>query len=278
MRRTLPLLACAALLAACSGDDDERAATTTAVTTTAASTATATTAPPATTAERPATTSSVLVYFLREGKVAAARRSVEHTGDVAGAAIRALIEGPTAAESDAGLATAVPAETRLQSLTIVNVSARIALERPEIDEEDVQTTASVAQVVYTLTQFPTVRGVVYEGTRVPGAGLNRKDMEEWTPAILVESPVVGETVRSPIRVTGTANTFEANVMLRVEAGGRTLAERFTTATSGSGQRGTFDATLAVPSGSPRRIVLVAFESSAEDGRATNVVRVPLRLQ
>jgi germination protein M len=238
---------------------------------------------PTTTADRtttvqPVRRSSVLVYFLRDGKVAAARRSVEHTGDVAAAAIRALIAGPTAGEADAGLATAVVAETRLRSLSIVNGSAQIALDRPEIDEEDVVTTASVAQVVYTLTQFPAIRGVVYEGTRVPGVGLTRADMEEWTPAILVESPVVGETVPSPIRVTGTANTFEANLILRIEARGRKLAERFVTATSGNGTRGTFDAAIAAPAGATGPVTLVAFEPSAADGRPQHVVRIPLRLQ
>jgi germination protein M len=260
--RRAALLAVLAALAGC-GDGDTSATTVSRETTTTPG---------------PTQTSSVLVYFLREGKVAAARRTVEHRGDVAAAAIRALVEGPTAEEASAGLATAVVPETRVGSLSIVNGSARIELIQPEIEEEDVVTTASVAQVVYTLTQFPSVRGVVYEGTRVLGAGLTRKDMEEWTPAILVESPVLGETVSSPIRVTGTANTFEATLMLRVEAGGRKVAERFATATSGSGQRGTFDATIAVPPRVSGRIVLVAFESSAVNGEPINVVRIPLRLQ
>jgi hypothetical protein len=233
---------------------------------------------PTTTRREPVRTSTVLLYFLRDGKVAAARRTVEHRGSAPAAAIRALIAGPTAEEADAGLATAVPPETRLRSLSIVNGSARIALARPEIEEEDVVTTASVPQVVYTLTQFAGVRGVVYEGTRVPGAGLTRRDMEAWTPAIFVESPVVGETVRSPIRVSGTANTFEATFMLRLVAGKEKLAERFVTATSGSGERGTFDTTIAAPAGSSGRITLVAFEVSAADGRPKNVVRIPLRLQ
>lgn len=261
MKRLVPLLAAAAL-AGC-GDGDGSG-------TTAARTTTA--------VPEPAQTSTFLVYFLRDGKVAAARRTVEHRGEVAAAAIRALIDGPTAEEARAGLATAVVPETRLESLSIVNGSARIALAQPEIEEEDAVTTASVAQIVYTLTQFRAVRGVLYEGTRVLGAGLTRADMEEWTPAILVESPVVGETVRTPIRVTGTANTFEATLMLRVEARGRKVAERFVTATSGSGERGTFDAEIEVPPTVSGPVVLVAFESSAATGRPINVVRIPLRLR
>ena len=137
---------------------------------------------------------------------------------------------------------------------------------------------AVAQIVYTLTQFPNVRGVVFADTRVPGKGLTRADMEDFTPAILVESPVVGETVTGPIRVTGTANTFEANFILRLEARGKKLAERFATATSGNGTRGTFDATIAPPAGTTGAVTLVVFEPSAEDGRPQNVVRIPLRAQ
>jgi germination protein M len=263
VQRVILLVVVGALALAGCGDGDQSATTTATGTTTVA---------------EPTRTSTVLVYFLRDGKVAAARRSVEHTGAVAAAAIRALIEGPTAEEADAGLATAVVPETRLRSLSIVNGTARIGLDQPEIEEEDVVTTASVAQIVYTLTQFPNVRGVVYEGTRVLGPGLTRKDMEEWTPAIFVESPVVGETVQSPVRVTGTANTFEANFILRLEARGKKVAERFVTATSGNGVRGTFDATIAAPATATGSVTLVAFEPSAADGRPRHVVRIPLRLQ
>ena len=259
--RRLALLALVAALAGC-GDGEDGA--TTARTTTAA--------------PGPTRTSTVLVYLLRDGKVAAARRTVTHSGDVEAAAVRALISGPTAPEARAGLATGIATETRLGSLRIVNGSARVSLVRPEADEDEPSGEWAVAQVVYTLTQFPRVQGVVFEGTRVLGKGLTRKDMEEWTPAILVESPVVGEAVTRPIRVAGTANTFEATLMLRVEADGRKVAERFVTATSGSGQRGTFDATIAVPRSVKGSIVLVAFESSAANGRPIKLVRIPLRLQ
>jgi hypothetical protein len=259
-RRLFLLSAAALVLAGCAGGDD------------AAETTTTKPPPP------PARTASVLVYLLRDGKVAAARRTVTHTGNVEGAAIRALIEGPSRQEAGAGLATGIAAETRLRSLRIVDGSAQVALAQPEADEDEPSGAWAVAQIVYTLTQFPSVEGVVFEGTRVPGKGLARADLEDWTPAILVESPVVGDTVTSPIRVTGTANTFEANFHLRLEARGRKLAQRFVTATSGSGQRGTFDATIAAPPGVTGAVTLVAFEPSAEDGRPQHVVRIPLRIQ
>ena len=52
-------------------------------------------------------------------------------------------------------------------------------------------------------------------TVMDGAGIvvdhpvRRADYEELTPAILAERPAPGEGVRDPLRIDGTANTFEA---------------------------------------------------------------------
>ena len=58
--------------------------------------------------------------------------------------------------------------------------------------------------------------------------------------------------------------------------GKVVLRTFTTATSGTGTRGTFDTTLALP-GREGRVTVVAYESSAEDGRPLHVVEVPLTL-
>ena len=56
--------------------------------------------------------------------------------------------------------------------------------------------------------------------------------------------------------------------------GATVLRDFTTATSGTGTRGTFDTRLTLPEASGN-LTIVAFESSAEDGRPLHVVRVPV---
>lgn len=60
----------------------------------------------------------------------------------------------------------------------------------------------------------------------------------------------------------------------VDWDGRIVAEQFVTATSGSGERGTFDVTVPFevdrPGGS-----LIVFEASAEDGRPIHVVELRL---
>ncbi len=84
---------------------------------------------------------------------------------------------------------------------------------------------------------------------------------------------------SPIRATGTANTFEATFNYELtDSDGRIVDENFVTATSGTGTRGTFDFTtkpFTVPFDGVGS--LVVFERSAEDGSRTKLVEIPLRM-
>ena len=99
-----------------------------------------------------------------------------------------------------------------------------------------------------------------------------------TPAILVESPLPEAQVKSPLRITGTANTFEATFQYElVDSGGKIVAKHFVTATSGSGTRGTFDFTVEYPAGHSGPGKLVVYESSAKDGSRIHDVEIPLQL-
>ncbi len=81
---------------------------------------------------------------------------------------------------------------------------------------------------------------------------------------------------SPLRATGTANTFEANFQYELEDdAGRVVAENFVTATSGTGTRGTFEFDVAFDVEGDG--TLVVFESSAKDGSRINIAEIPLRL-
>ena len=232
--------------------------------TTTAGTTTATTSSGTTTVSAPPTQTTVRLYFLRDGKVAPIARTVSPPA-VATAALEQLAAGPNAQESSAGLTSA--AVNTPTEVTITNGIARLDL--PSMSH------AALAQVVYTLTQFPTVHGV--RGSRSLGdtPPLTRADFEDVTPAILIESPLPGETVTSPLRVTGTANTFEATFDLEVRnSSGVRVARRFVTATSGSGTRGTFDTTISFPH-TGGGLTLVAYEASAANGKPIHVVRIPL---
>ena len=97
------------------------------------------------------------------------------------------------------------------------------------------------------------------------------------PAIVIASPRPGASVRSPLRVRGTADTFEANFTIELRTGGGVIARKFVTATSGSGVRGTFDVKIPFHVSEETPGKLVAFEPSAKDGTPLHTVKVPLGL-
>ena len=262
MRWLLPLGLVAVLASGC-GKSAHRAAPPAPTT----STATTTTTGRTTTTVAHVPTMVVRVYLLRDGKVAPVAREVPQTQAVAFASLEELFAGPTGVDRADGLATAVPANASPGAVTLVNGIAIVDI--PTL------TRAGLAQVVYTLTQFPTVRGVRAGRSIGDTKPLTRADFEDVTPAILVESPLPHETVTSPLHVHGTANTFEATFDVRLlDAAGRQLLQKVVTATSGSGTRGTYDVTLTFPdSVSPHW--LEAFEPSAENGQPLHKVRIPL---
>jgi germination protein M len=247
-----------ALLAGCGGDDDNASApTTTQETVTDTGTSSTPTQPPQV---------AVRVYFLRDGKVAPVQRDV--TGPAVGsAAVRELLEGPTS--DDQGVDSAMPAGTELESLSISSGVATVQLSEQPSDD------AARAQLVYTLTQFPTVKRVDFGADRPVG----RRAFESETPAVLVESPLPDESVESGFAVKGTANTFEATFNYELkDASGKVLRKNFVTATSGSGKRGTFAFRVPYTVEKPQEGRLVVFELSAEDGSRINESEIPLRLQ
>lgn len=235
----------------------------------------------------PAPRTSFAVYFLRDEKVSPVRRTIAATPEVARAAMVALLAGPTAAEKADGLTTAIPPGTTLGDLALADGIVTVDLDG-SFDEGggSASMLGRVAQVVATLTRFPTIRRVAFrlDGEPVETIGgegvvvdppVGRLSIEQQTPQILVESPLPGDRVTSPVRVRGTANVFEATVSLEVRnVAGDVVLRTFTTATSGNGTRGTFDTELKVPS-AEGPVTIVAFESSAEDGSPLHVVRVPV---
>ena len=226
-----------------------------------------------TTSTTPARTVAGRVYFLSKGKVWPVARQLEGPG-VAASALAELFAGPDAGErQDLALTTALPAGARAPAVSISDGVATIQLGRT-LDN------AALAQIVYTLTQFPSVKKVALGDTVEAEKTYARTDFEEFTPAILVESPLAWQTVGSPLRVTGTANTFEATFEYELtDTDGRIVDSHFVTATSGSGTRGTFDFTTK-PYTVPFSGVgsLIVFERSAKDGSRIHLVEIPLRME
>jgi hypothetical protein len=83
-------------------------------------------------------------------------------------------------------------------------------------------------------------------------------------------------VSSPLRLSGTAMTFEATIQIEiVDNSGAIIYEDFATAIVDEGFRGTFD--LEIPFELTRDGFgsVIVYELSAEDGSRINVVEIPV---
>jgi germination protein M len=269
------------------------------VSTTASSQTTATEPSGDTTTTVPSNTSTtfagdaltVNVYFSKGEKVCAAARVIPKTQEVGAAAMKALLEGPTAAEADAGMVSNIPDGTTFLGLQVENGVATVDLSKEYASGGgSLSMFMRLAEVVFTLTQFPTVEGVNFklDGEAIDvlgGEGIiidrpqSRADYEDMSPAILVESPTLGNTVGSPLRVTGTANVFEAVFAIDlVNWDGLIIAEKTVMATSGTGTRGTFDVTIPFALDRAGTGAIIVYYNSPKDGSRVVVDEIQIWLQ
>jgi len=276
------MVAAAAGLAACGGSSPTPIATVT-VTSTPSISPSPTTASTAT----PSSMTTLSLYFLRGEELGVAERRVPHTAKPATAAMKALLAGPTTAERAAGLTSAVPSGTRLLGLSIdgttawVDLSARFAAGGGSLSMQ-----ARVAEVVDTLTRFPTVKAVAFrldgaivetlggEGLMLD-AGQTRADWRQFEPAIFVESPGAGAVVSSPFALSGTASAFEGSfTAVLVDNSGRRIVRKQVQASQGAPGRGRFRMTVPF-STSAAKGTLIVYSQSMEDGSRQNEVRIPV---
>lgn len=233
---------------------------------------------------------TISVYWLRGDKLGVSHRQIPATPAVGTAALHALLAGPNVTEKAANLHTDIPARTRFLGLSIVGGVATVDLDSTYASGGgSLSMTARLAQVVYTLTQFPTVLTVRFEMdgqivTVFGGEGIlinhpmNRVDptIVGVVPYILVESPAVGDSVHSPLHVTGMSNTYEASYSVElVDATGAVVVDSFGTATAGSGTWGTFDASFPYVTSASGTGTLRVFSVSPKDGSHVNEVDLQL---
>ena len=225
-------------------------------------------------------------------------RSVARTDAVGAAAMNQLLAGPVGAELTAqpALYTGIPAGTRflglelqpidtLRNVAFVNLSG-------EFDAGGTSATLAqrYAQVVFTLTQFPTITDVLFEidGEQTPAVvtggtvdrftPVNRDFYADLLPPIWVDRPGWGSALPSGSQVSGTADVFEAQFRLMVlDAAGRALVDMPVNSTCGTGCRGEFTVKVAYGVTTAQWGTLRVFEPSAKDGSPTNVVDYPVWL-
>lgn len=244
----------------------------------------------------PAETMIVRAYFVLGGEpgsvgLVPVLRVVPKSAAVATAAMNALLAGPTAKESgERTVTSAIPADTALLGVAIKNGVATVDLST-QFDSGGV--TASMhyrlAQVVYTLTQFSTVKSVVFEieGEAVTvfgGEGIvldgpvGRADYYDQLPSIFVDRPAYGAAIGNPAKVSGNANVFEAQFRIAIlDASGKTLVDEPVMATCGTGCRGTFAVTLDYTVSKAQYGTLRVYDPSEKDGTPQDIRDYPVWL-
>jgi hypothetical protein len=249
-----------------------------------------TTSPEGTPASSPLGTTTVRAYFFLgsftgNAGLVPVLRDVPKTTAVGSAAITALLGGPNDAEMAArpALYTSIQKGVRFLGLTIDGGVATIDLSR-EMWSGDTHTIDQViGQVVFTLTQFPTVTSVRFEADGEPAAGgyagpYVRSDFPLLLPPIWVDRPAWGGVLGNPGRVTGLANVFEATFRIEVlDGSGHTLTDVMAMATCGTGCRGTFDVTVRYTVDAPQWGILRVYGRSAKDGSREHIVDYPVWL-
>jgi hypothetical protein len=145
-------------------------------------------------------------------------------------------------------------------VTISDRTATVGLAKAPNDE--------VAEIVYTLTEFPSVQKVDVAGR----SGLTRDDFAGYLAPIFVESPAAGAVVPATFHISGTASVFEATLVVQLVRGGHVLSKQTVTASEGAPARGSFDATFTA---TPGDLTVTAFAPSAADGTPQHEVDVAI---
>jgi germination protein M len=249
------------------------------------------TSPDSTPSGSPAGTTTIRTYFFLgsftdNAGLAPVERVISKTQAVGQASVAALLAGPIERELAASPAmyTSIPDGTKFLGLQISNGVATVDLSSEfEAGGDSNSVSGRIAQVVYTLTQFPTVTGVRFEFDGVQPKGVfigafTRADYTAFLPAIFVDRPAWGGTLGAPARVSGVANVFEATFRIAIlDASGTVLVDQQAMASCGTGCWGTFDLTIPYHVSASQSGTLRVYDRSAKDGSRENVTDYPVTL-
>jgi germination protein M len=252
-------------------------------------------------------TIALSVYFLMHDPraidfVVPVQRMVPLTDDATAAAIRELLAGPTAVEQLgnylgrrgplARLSTAIPSGTQLRGIVIQNGVATIDLSG-DFGSGGSQAAYRQAQIVYTLTQFPTVNSV---GFRLDGKPMNAIEGHEGialsVPAtrqryfdqrrsVFIDQPAWRAAIGDTLLVTGETD-LEAGIRYALVNGAtdRVLAEQTVEASCHPcmvpDAWGRFEVRLPMPAGPrPSDLRLRVWEPPSTEGGSATVVDYPV---
>lgn len=205
-------------------------------------------------------------------------------------ALLELLKGPSASESAAGFDTAIPDGTVLRSVKMSGTTAIIDLSSEYATDGGASAVfIRLDQVVYTATQFPTVKRVRFliAGKTVKiftGEGVmldrpqTRAGADYAIPAIFVDDPAWMATIKSGSVARGTADVFEAVFHLQLrDVAGKLLVNKTVHASSGTGTRGTWSLKLTWTAATPGAGELRVFATSAKNGAEIDEVTIPVTI-
>lgn len=243
----------------------------------------------------PVETMIVRAYYVLDGDVGVeglvpTLRVVPKTSGVARAAMEALLDSATIRDTYRQISSAIPAGSTLLGISIKDGVATVDLSREfEAGGGSASAFRRLGQVVYTLTQFSTVRAVLFqvEGRTVTTFGSEgivldgpqaRSDFEDLLPSMFVDRPAFAAAIGNPARVTGNANVFEATFRVAIlDGAGTSLVDQQVMATCGTGCRGTFDVTIKYDVSKAQWGTLRVYYGSAKDGSPQGIRDYPVWL-
>ncbi len=232
-------------------------------TTTTATARRSTTSLPATTTTRPAQT-TISLFFIRGASLGVAHRAVNAAPNPRSEGVQALLAGPSPTEAVQGFGTDIPSGTALRGLEIRGGVATITLSPAFVSPDSPPVEAArLGQIVYTLTGYPNVDRVSIRIGTVPlteFAGINltnpvgRDQVTGALPAVLLESPAVGDTVAGSLQLSGVTSFSGTYEIQLTDSTGRQLAGVTNTAVVG----GTFSQAIPFTVPGPTTGTLAVF--------------------
>lgn len=274
-------------------------------TTTTTSGATATTSSPAsTTSTTTKKEIAVTLYFIKGFEqtmfLVPERRSIPETDSVARATLEELIKG----SKQPGLISVIPPKTRVRSVKIANNLATVDFSR-DVLQANVGSEGEalgIAQIVNTLTQFPTIKKVRFLVEGRDRGAIDGRQIQDWwghiglsgqpfsrdegliqggkvsSSTITVNSPRAFTTASSPLTVDGTATVFEARFKVRItDKNDNILAEEPVMASNFL--NGTFNKKVSFKTPkAPGRATVLFFFNSPKDGSEVKMASVTVFLK
>jgi germination protein M len=242
----------------------------------------------------------VRAYFLLDDRAGGdpalvpVTRTVPKSPATAGAAMTALLAGPSASERAASprIRTLIPAGTKLLGIKISEGLATVDLSSVFASGGGAfSVRGRLAQVVYTLTQFTTVDRVSFKLDGKPVTAFSSEGIvldkpvtrttyrEDFLPPIFVDAPAWGATLLTQGRVTGLANVFEAQFRIAIlDRDDKVLTDVPVLATCGSGCWGTFGVTMSYHVSTARWGTLRVWDISEGTGKRVAVREYPVYLR